>query len=107
MRINEIDDTQNITELLKKHFRITGEISIIDGFVNIDGSCTLISKLSEIPIKFGKVSRHFDCSENGLTSLQGAPSSVGGGFDCSSNQLTSLQERFLRLAVVLIVLIIN
>ena len=33
----------------------------------------------------------FDCSVNELISLQGAPQSVGGYFDCSFNQLTSLQ----------------
>ena len=33
----------------------------------------------------------FDCRENQLTSLQGVPQSVGGNFYCSFNQLTSLQ----------------
>jgi hypothetical protein len=33
----------------------------------------------------------FDCSENQLTSLQGAPREVGGAFNCSGNQLTSLE----------------
>ena len=34
---------------------------------------------------------HFDCSYNSLTSLEGAPRSVGGSFDCSNNRLTSLE----------------
>jgi hypothetical protein len=33
----------------------------------------------------------FLCSSNQLTSLKGAPSSVGGDFFCSGNQLTSLE----------------
>jgi hypothetical protein len=33
----------------------------------------------------------FYCSNNQLTSLEGAPSSVGGTFYCSRNQLTSLK----------------
>ena len=33
---------------------------------------------------------NFDCGGNQLTSLAGAPASVGGGFSCASNQLTSL-----------------
>jgi hypothetical protein len=33
----------------------------------------------------------FDCYNNQLTSLQGAPEEVGGSFYCNSNQLTSLQ----------------
>jgi hypothetical protein len=34
---------------------------------------------------------YFSCSYNQLTSLDGAPASVGGGFGCSYNQLTSLE----------------
>jgi len=34
---------------------------------------------------------NFDCSYNQLTSLEGAPSSVGDGFYCDNNQLTSLE----------------
>jgi hypothetical protein len=34
----------------------------------------------------------FDCSNNNITSLEGAPKwSVGGGFDCYNNRLTSLK----------------
>ena len=33
----------------------------------------------------------FDCFNNQLTSLEGAPSSVGGFFSCSNNQLTSIE----------------
>jgi hypothetical protein len=33
----------------------------------------------------------FDCFRNQLTSLEGAPTSVGGNFDCSFNNLTSLE----------------
>ena len=42
-------------------------------------------------VKFGKVSGHFDCGNNQLTSLAGAPQEVSGGFDCSNNILTSLK----------------
>ena len=41
-------------------------------------------------VKFGKVSGYFNCENNELTSLEGAPQSVGGDFHCYSNQLTSL-----------------
>ena len=34
---------------------------------------------------------YFSCHTNQLTSLKGAPASVGGGFSCSHNQLTSLE----------------
>ena len=33
----------------------------------------------------------FDCYNNELTSLEGAPDHVGGDFDCDNNELTSLE----------------
>ena len=30
---------------------------------------------------------HFDCSENKLTSFEGAPQKVGGSFDCYENPI--------------------
>jgi hypothetical protein len=59
----------------------------VKGNVNISGMDLLI----EIPVKFGKVTGNFDCSRNKLTSLKGAPQSVGGSFYCHLNQLTSLE----------------
>ena len=37
------------------------------------------------------VGRDFWCTRNKLTSLKGAPESVGGGFFCLTNKLTSLE----------------
>ena len=34
---------------------------------------------------------YFACNDNKLTSLEGAPSSVGGSFSCHNNELTSLE----------------
>jgi hypothetical protein len=42
-------------------------------------------------IRFGKIEGCFDCSNNRLTSLEGAPQEVGVGFDCSRNLLKSLE----------------
>ena len=42
-------------------------------------------------IRFGSVSGNFDCSNNELTSLEGAPQTVGRDFSCRHNQLTSLE----------------
>lgn len=42
-------------------------------------------------VKFGRVSNNFCCDNNLLTSLVGAPKSVGGYFSCMNNQLTSLE----------------
>jgi len=49
-------------------------------------------KLTKLPsnLKNVSVTGYFDCSNNNLTSLDGAPASVDRHFDCSSNNLTSL-----------------
>ena len=48
--------------------------------------------LTELPdLSAVTVTGDFICRRNGLTSLQGAPRSVGGNFSCGSNGLTSLQ----------------
>ena len=44
----------------------------------------------KLPIE-GKWEGYFFCPSNQLTSLEGAPTSVGGDFACSGNQLTSLE----------------
>jgi hypothetical protein len=62
-----------------------------DGSIDVDGSVILsFELLTIIPLKFGTVTRDFDCYNNKLTSLEGSPKKVGGDFDCHNNQLTSL-----------------
>lgn len=70
-----------------------------DGVVDVIG-CVDISrrvgtnnknKIDIIPIKFGKVSGDFDCSNNKLTSLSGCPDEVGKTFCARTNLLTSLK----------------
>jgi len=64
----------------------------IGQFVNVTGNVYLSSlDLTELPIKFGKVGGHFDCSYNKLTSLEGSPREVGGLFYCYGNDLTTLE----------------
>ena len=67
--------------------------TIKDGLVNVDGNVDLgFNKLTELPLRFGRVSGHFDCrSNNELTSLKGSPLYVGGNFNCGSNNLTNLK----------------
>ena len=63
-----------------------------DGSIDVDGSVYLYNMdLTEIPLKFNKVSGYFDCSNNQLKSLKGSPKKVGGDFYCSLNKLTSLK----------------
>src|SRR5574343_815103 len=70
--------------------------TINNGLVDVDGNVNLSSwKLDRLPLNFGKVNRHFDCSNNNLTralgGLEGAPQQVGGYFDCGNNNLISLK----------------
>lgn len=65
---------------------------INNGLVDVNGDVFLIERgLSDLPLRFGKVSGNFNISENNITSLEGSPSTVGGNFDCSDNKLTSLE----------------
>jgi hypothetical protein len=60
---------------------------VIEG--NVDLSCknlTELPDLSEVVVK-----GYFSCSNNQLTSLEGAPKEVGGSFWCYGNILTSLK----------------
>jgi hypothetical protein len=80
-----------VERILKKYFKIEGTPTINpDGTVDIEGHCELKKKTDKLPAKFGKVSGNFDCHNNQLSSLEGAPQSVGGAFYCNYNQLTSL-----------------
>jgi len=90
-----------------KNYTIKG-----DGSVDVDGDVDLSHEdLTELPLKFGKVSgsfwchhnqlttlegspdsvRDFLCNNNQLTTLEGCPNSVGGDFSCHNNQLTTLE----------------
>ena len=81
----------SIEEICKKY-------GIKNYTINDDGSIDVNQKVSlsyygltELPLKFNKVTGNFDCSRNSLTSLEGSPESVGGKFYCEYNNLTSLE----------------
>ena len=62
-----------------------------NGIVDVDGDVAIQSnKIRSFPFQFGHVSGGFYCNYNELTSLAGAPQSVGRDFDCGVNKLTSL-----------------
>ncbi len=69
------------------------EINTQTGLVDVDGdfSCTGQGLPDFKGVRFGNIIEDFDCDNNLLTSLRGAPHVVGGSFDCSDNQLTSLE----------------
>jgi hypothetical protein len=90
-RIKLFENFQDIDSICQK-FGITNWSVNTDGTIDVDGDVELRSmKLDKIPIKFGKVTGKFNCSDNKLTSLKGSPREVGGGFFCYGNKLTSLE----------------
>jgi hypothetical protein len=76
-------------EQLKKY--CNGDITINgDGSIDVDGDVFIDScNLTKIPFKFRNVSYGFNCSNNRLISLEGAPSTVGGSFRCNNNNMLS------------------
>jgi hypothetical protein len=70
----------------------TWSINTDNGLVNVRGNVYMPNmNLTEIPVKFGKVSGNFNCGYNKLICLKGAPQSVGSSFVCYDSQLTSLE----------------
>ena len=63
------------------------------GLVDVDGdfNCSYKSLEDFKGIRFGKIGGNFYCHGNNLTSLEGAPESVGVKFYCFNNELTSLE----------------
>jgi len=62
------------------------------GLVDIEGNFDCAKKkLKDFKgVRFGVVTGDFNCDDNKLTSLEGAPQEVGGSFRCHNNKLTSL-----------------
>ena len=83
-----IKDIDSICEKYNiKNYKINSDLTI-DAHSNVDLSDLVIKSL---PLNFRKVSGHFDCSGNILTSLYGCPEFVGGNFNCEKNKITSLE----------------
>jgi len=63
------------------------------GLVDVKGDFGFpFKKLEDFKgVRFGKVSGNFNCADNQLTSLAGAPQEVGEDFLCGMNNLTSLE----------------
>jgi len=62
-----------------------------DGSIDVYGNVDLYRKrLTELPLKFGKVTGYFTCLDNKITSLEGSPYWVGEDFSCTGNLLKTL-----------------
>lgn len=71
----------------KVRFRPNGLVDVMTD-VNLRGKLGVATRL---PIHFGSVFGTFDCSDNLLTTLTGAPQDCHGRFICSNNRLRSLR----------------
>ena len=88
-------DKKEIMRLLRYYFATTGKITISDeGLVSCNGYVILRqgSKHERLPVAFDRVDGNFHCTNNYLTTLEGAPNSVSGDFACYNNQLTFLKH---------------
>ncbi len=92
-KINETinkDDYETIEQSLNDFEIQNYEIIQENGkfIVNVNGDIKLRGKnLNRIPFNFGIVSGGFYCTNNQLTSLEGAPNEVGGDFYCRYNPI--------------------
>jgi len=78
-------------EVLLNKYKIENYIINDNGSVDVNGNVLLsFNKLTKLPFKFNKIKGIFDCSNNQLISLEGAPQEVEGDFDCQGNQLINL-----------------
>ena len=81
-----------VLEICKEYDIIPYGFNLNNGLIDVDGDVNLNDiNLSKFPLKFGEVTGYFKCNNNQLTSLEGAPHTVGGYFDCEHNKLTSLE----------------
>jgi hypothetical protein len=88
---NDFPNTKEEIVKLCKKYVITNYTINDDMSIDVDGRVNLYDqRLSKLPLNFNKVSGHFYCIVNQLTTLEGAPNTVGGNFNCQYNQLTTL-----------------
>ena len=85
--------TEEQIKWLNKCTEGTWKLNHQTGLVDVEGDFDCNDRgLSDFKgVRFGVVERHFSCSDNRLTSLEGAPRKVGGDFWCENNRLTSLE----------------
>ena len=82
---------KEVKEICKEYYIKKWSINK-DGLVDVNGDVRLsYENLTRLPLQFGRVTGHFFCDNNILTTLEGAPTEVGGEFSCYENQLTTLE----------------
>lgn len=83
----------NNIETICKRYGIENYHINNDGGVDVNGFVNLEAKnLTEIPLCFNNVTSFFDCCNNKLTSMKGAPKFLSGNLLCYNAGLTTLQH---------------
>ncbi len=85
--------TQEQKDWLDKCTEGTWRVNTSTGLVDVDGHfyCPRSGLKNLMGVRFGRVSVNFNCFDNQLTSLEGAPQRVGEDFYCYDNRLISLK----------------
>ena len=92
MRVRNRNIQQRMPDQLKKYNLVYNEATgLYDCDDDIKVEKDLVTADGKFLIKFGVVKGNFNCNDNQLTSLEGAPQEVGGDFNCSYNKLTSFE----------------
>ena len=75
-----------------KQYKIENYTINDDESIDVDGNVNLsFYELTELPLRFNKVTGDFYCSHNKLTTLKGSPRWIGGFFNIIYNLITSLE----------------
>lgn len=85
-------DKDQIRKTLKQYFAYHGDVHIDDqGVVSTTGDVQFIGSQKKLPVQFGEVGGTFMTSMRNLTTLVGAPHTVGHQFVCWDCPITSLE----------------
>ena len=92
----EMPDKSKVMEVFNRWFNVTGKVDIkVDGTINIDGDCEMKAANrphgDRIPVRFGHVSGMFAVSNQGLTTLEGSPATVGREYIAHDNPIRDLK----------------
>lgn len=88
-------DVDKIKQLVEHHFEYTGRILVDANTGKVSGTASVNLKkdvlVHTLPVQFATVYGHFNCDQNNLTTLKGAPTETGLYFSCRNNPLVSLE----------------
>lgn len=84
---------EEVDIIIKKYKIQIGNYEInSNGTIDVEGDVWINhQRIKQLPLAFGRVNGEFDCSNNRLTTLRGAPYYVGRTFDCGYNRLKTLE----------------